>query len=105
MGDASTVSDESLSQAVVAYLGVPGRLDGVDPEERVLKALGDSGLDLLPAVKAIVDEVYEAEPPLWAADSLEEIGRRVETWLRENHPELTDEAVQALTNRFAFDWK
>lgn len=56
------VSDESLSQALVAYVGVPGRLDGVDPEERVVNALGASGLDLLTAVKAVVDEVYEAEP-------------------------------------------
>jgi hypothetical protein len=97
--------DESLSRAVLAYVGTPGRTRDADPEARVVEEIGGAGLDLIPRVKSLVDELHDATPPLWAADSVEEIGHRVEVWLRGNYPELSDEAVRALANQYAFDWR
>jgi len=96
--------DESLSRAVLAYVGTPGHLSGV-AEERVVEVMGDAGLDLIPRVKLLMDDLYGAEPPLCAAESLEEIGRRVESWLRLHRPELSDEAIRKLVNRYTFDFK
>jgi hypothetical protein len=56
--------DESLSRGIIAFIGQPGRLDRVSPEERVLRASPEDALDLLPRIKAILDEVGEHDPPL-----------------------------------------
>jgi hypothetical protein len=61
--------------------------------------------DLLPRIKAILDELHAADPPLWQAATVAEIGRRVEAWLRAHHPELSDEAITAVSNQFAFEWR
>lgn len=100
------VVDEELGRAVLAYVGVPGRLEDASPEDRVVQVVGDkAGLDVLPRIRHLLDDLYNAEPPLWAAESGAEVGRRAESWLGSRHPELTGEAIRALANQFAFDWK
>ena len=97
--------DPLLSRCLLAFVGTPGRLDPRSPEERVVEIAPHEALDLLPRVKAIVDEVYSAEPSLWQSNSTLEMGAQVETFVTARHPELSPEAVDALANNFCFDWK
>jgi hypothetical protein len=98
--------DEGLSRAVLAYVGVPGRLGDRSLEDRVIQVAGEgAALDLVPRVRRLLDDLHDADPPLWAAESVGEIGRRAEAWLGLRYPELTAEAIRALANGFAFDWK
>jgi hypothetical protein len=89
--------DESLSRGIIAFIGQPGRLDRVSPEERVLRACPEDGLDLLPRIKAILDEMGEHDPPLlgW---TVQETGDRAEMYVRDHHPEVSNEAIKAIGN-------
>ncbi len=99
------VVDGVLSAGVIAFVGVPGRLDPRSADDRVVDAVGAAAGGVLPRIKAIVDGLYSAEPPLWQSPDLAEVGRRAEAWLRERCPELSEEAVFAVRSRFTFDWK
>lgn len=90
---------------MIAYVGEPGRPDARSAEDRVLDAIGDQAPDVLPRIKMIVDEMYSAETALWQSPDLAEVARRAEAWLRARCPELSNEAVIAVRNRFTFDWK
>ncbi|HEX8971240.1 hypothetical protein [Oryzihumus sp.] len=46
--------DQQLSDAVAAYVGIPGRI-GVSPEARVVAIAGDAAPDLVPRIVAILD--------------------------------------------------
>ena len=94
-----------FSEAVMAYVGIAGRFDARPPEDRVAEALGDDALDIVPRIKAMLDDMYSAEPPLWNYPDIAEVGRRAESWLRAQHPELSDAAIRAVTNRFCFNWR
>jgi hypothetical protein len=105
-GDHVGMVDEQFSRAVLAYVGAPGRLEGTSPEDRVVEVVGDkAGLDLIPRIRHLLEDLHGAEPPLWAAYSVVEIAGRAEGWLRSQHPELSQEAIRALANQLAFDWK
>jgi hypothetical protein len=98
--------DRTLSEAIAAYVGQPGTLDGVGPEERVAVRIGEEAAsDVLPKVRAILDAMYSADPPLYNVATVAELGESASAWLRVNHPELSPEAVRAAANRFAFDWR
>ena len=59
------------------YVGVRGRLGDRSPEDRVIQVAGErAGLDLLPRIRRLHDDLHHADPPLWAAESVAEIGRR-----------------------------
>jgi hypothetical protein len=95
-----------LSDAVAAYVGTPGMLDTVGPEERVALRIGeDAAADVLPKVQAILAAMYSADPPLYNVATVPELAEAASEWLRVNHPELNAEAVQATANKFAFDWR
>ena len=97
--------DALLSDAVIAYVGVPGRLDAGSPEERVVARVGDGGLAVLPRVREVVDGVYAADPPLHAFESLSEMGQAVDGWLEQRHPELSPAARRAIVDDFTYAWK
>jgi hypothetical protein len=97
--------DEVLSRATIAFLGIPGRLTAESPEDRVVAAIVDLAVDVIRRIKDIVNALYAADPPLSLAPSVEQLGEEASRWLRTTHPELTEEAVRQLANRFAFDWK
>jgi hypothetical protein len=80
-------------------------MDDRSPEERVVEQVGEDAYELLPAVKAIVDSVYQADPPLYNVRSVAEMGDAVERFLCERHPELSAAPINAVVNNFAFDWK
>lgn len=97
--------DEQYSRAVLAYIGNVGQLDPRSPEDRVADAVRDLAPDLVLRIQALLDDLYSAEPPSWNSEDIAEVGRRVTTWLRDRYPRLSDDAVKAVSNQFAFDWK
>ncbi len=46
-----------------------------------------------------------ATPPFWNTANLQDMGKNVERWLRETHPELDDRAVTAVANSYTFEYK
>ncbi|SDJ48565.1 hypothetical protein SAMN05444157_3597 [Frankineae bacterium MT45] len=100
------IETNPLSLAMIAFIGRPGHLDSVSPEERVAARIGtDAALTFVPRVRAILDDLYGATPPLYNAGSVREVGDTARAWLRAHHPELGDEAINAAVNDFAFQWK
>jgi len=98
------MEDRLLSIGVVAFVGVPGRLDRRTPEDRVTEAVGSAAPDVLPRIRVIVDELRETNIQ-WTSGSGSEMSQRAEAWLRGRHPELSHDAVFALTNEFTFNYK
>lgn len=80
--------DDELSEGVVAFLGPAGLLNPIEPEDRVRALLGDRAFDVVPRIQAMLTDLHAATPPLWDTGDLQEMGRNVVHWLRENHPEL-----------------
>jgi hypothetical protein len=71
----------------------------------MIEAVGDAAVDLAPRARSILDQVYATDPPLYGAATIAEMGHLVCRWLETHHPELSDEAINAVANRFTFDWK
>ena len=97
--------DEQYSRAVVAYIGKVGHLESRSPEDRVANTVGDLAPDLVARIRAMLNDLYSAEPPLWNSGDIADVGRRATTWLRDRYPELSDDAIGAVSNQFAFEWK
>ncbi len=97
--------DEQYSRAGLAYIGKVGQLDARAPEDRVAAAVGDLAPDLVARIRAMLDDLYSAQPRLWNSGDIADVGRRATTWLRDRYPELSDDAIRAVSNQFAFDWK
>lgn len=104
-GQTGQVIDVELSRAVVTYLGSPGVLNARDPELRVVDLLGDRAYEVVPRIRAMLADLDAVSPPLWNTASLQEMGRNVERWLTENHPELDEAAVDAVANSYTFTYK
>lgn len=101
------VTDEQFSRAVVAYIGRVPRLNG-DPEADVA-ALGIGMGGLIPRIRAMLDDLYAADLQNVSTGDhfsyVAELGSRAQAWLRTHQPELSDEAVDAVSNQFAFNWR
>lgn len=97
--------DPVLSDCVVAYIGTIGRNGPEDPEERALRIVGPAAIDLLPVVRALVDQIVESRGEFWGARDLRAMGDAVEARLKDCHPELSDAARSALANQAAFWWR
>jgi hypothetical protein len=63
-----------------------------------------AALDLLPAVKALRDEFY-ASTARDRAPTLVEMGDQASAEFRQVHPEVSEDAVQALQWCYTFDYK
>lgn len=89
----------------MSFLGSPGVLDSREPERRVAVLLGDRALDVVPRIRALLADLDAAIPPFWNTANLQDMGDRVEQWLRETHPQLDGYAVKAIANSYTFDYK
>lgn len=86
-------------------IGNVGQPDTRSPEDRIADAVGDLALDLVPRIRAMLDDLDSVEPPLWDSEDIAEVARRATTWLRDRYPTLSDDAIRAVANQFAFTWK
>jgi len=64
----------------------------------------EAALDLLPVVRHMQHEFYESDAHNVVAD-LDEVANTAATEFRVRHPELSDEAVDALAWCYSWDWK
>jgi len=97
------MQDSTLSQAVWVMYG-SGYRSGRYPNEVIAKWGADDGAAIISRIEELEHEAF-ATAPDWRVETLLEATHRVRSALREKHPELTDSAVQALGNYFAFGWK
>jgi hypothetical protein len=96
----STNVDERLSRALVAF--VSGETHPTIDEVAVIAAVGEvEAIGLLPRLRAIVDEVFEV-PIEWSTHSYEPYVR-VQDVMRRAHPELAEDAIQALGRYFHYE--
>ena len=95
--------DDTLSAAVIAYLGVPGRSDGRMPAERLAESTRNP--ELLAQVEALIADLDTADPPLWQTPSLAEMSTRASAYLATRHPELSPAAVRAIAAWFTYNWR
>jgi hypothetical protein len=42
---------------------------------------------------------------MWAADTVAQVDQDAARWLRQYHPDLSDQAVGVVANDFSFIWK
>jgi hypothetical protein len=98
-------ADAVLSKAVVVWTGRGSCSWPLRDDDRVIERFGtDRALDLLPAVRRLKDEFYESDASRTVAN-LVEMGDAAATRFRRLHPEVSEEAVQALAWCYAYDYK
>jgi hypothetical protein len=94
--------DPELSHATVLYLRFGSSSHPVRNPDGLTKEFGPSkGSELISQVRALVDESDGINID-WTKHSLKSARDEVLRIMRERHPELTDEAIQALAWRFSF---
>jgi hypothetical protein len=96
---------EHRSEAIVLYLGrgmapYPKR----DPERLITRFGGSEGLDLVTYAEEVLREMYEVSPD-WASEDLPAATRRAVRRVAEGHPDLSEEALDALRWSYGWDWK
>ncbi|MEV0646349.1 hypothetical protein AB0I28_13895 [Phytomonospora sp. NPDC050363] len=94
------MEDRELSRAVIAHLG-SGRpsppQDSAGPDDADSAALSAR-------VRAIVADFWSIEID-WSTHSLVEGGREAERIMAARHPELGGDALEALFQRFTYEWR
>jgi hypothetical protein len=91
-----------LSTAIVVWTG-RGQLSWPQPDDtRVVDRFGtDVAATLLPQIRELKDEFYASEASLVVAD-LKEMGDVAAAQFRKKHPELSEDAIQALAWCYTF---
>ncbi|MBO0728489.1 MAG: hypothetical protein J2P57_04470 [Acidimicrobiaceae bacterium] len=96
--------DNELSEAIVAYLQ-RGKAPSPRADAKAVRsiALSDPG-ELVARVTALVEESV-AVPVDWSTLSLGDAGRAAAAEMARRHPELSQEALDALSWNFTFQWR
>ena len=94
-----------VSTAVTMYLGYGSSAFPLTDYARLVSNFGDArAVELKSQIKSLLQEL-DSSPIDWSSHSLQSAGDLVRSSTRARHPELTDEAVQALVWKFTFDWR
>ena len=94
-----------LSDAIVIWTGWGSSPWPVRDEARIVERFGaETARSLLPRIRELEDEFYSSDARIVVED-LAEMGRVAAKQFREAHPDLSDEAVRALTWSYTFDNK
>lgn len=94
-----------LSEALVLWTGRGQHAWPHRDEASVVDAFGEErALDLLSRIKTLEEEFYESDARVTASD-LREMGDRAAAEFRARHPELSEDAVEALAWCYTFDFK
>ncbi|MEU8217971.1 hypothetical protein AB0C47_19605 [Micromonospora taraxaci] len=99
------MDSEIITRAIVAWTGW-GRTPWPDRDEASLVAEFGPALavGVLAEVRRLEDEFYSSEASKVAPD-LKSMGEQAAAEFRETHPEIGEEAVQALAWSYTFDFK
>lgn len=97
--------DPLLGEAVVVWTGWGRTSWPVRDEQLVIERFGiDSAVVLLPLIKNLEDDFYSSGARFSVAD-LKEMGDVAAAQFREKHPEIPEDAVEALAWCYTFDYK
>jgi len=94
---------DQLSEGILAYLQARSAASPRTDEGAVL-ALPDGGVALLEEVKAVVTESLAVTVD-WNSLSLGDAGRYAAAETGRRHPELDQEALDAIAWNFTFAWR
>jgi hypothetical protein len=94
-----------VSEAVVVWSGHGDTSWPARDEARLVDRYGEEGaIRLLPRINALVDEFYESDA--YATEpELAAVGDRAAARFRAAHPEISQDAVEALAWCYSWDWK
>lgn len=95
---------EVISEALIAWTGWGTHPTPVREESRLVERFGEQAVDLLPVIVALEDEFYASEARHTAAD-IHEMGELASARFHALHPEISGDAVRALTWCYTFDYK
>lgn len=94
-----------ISQAVVTWItGSERPYPSVDDAQVVARYGPETAARLFPALRQLESDCFASDAAHRGAD-IAEVAALARADLRLAHPELSDEAVRALTNLYAFRWK
>ena len=94
-----------LSNSIVVWTGW-GRLSWPSRDEaRLVEEFGSElAASLLPEIRKLEDDFYESDARHAAVD-LEEMGDLASERFRARHPDVTEDAIQALAWCYTYDYK
>jgi hypothetical protein len=97
------ISDSAtVSKAITVWIGWRRFSYPHGGDELVAECFGaDAAADLVPIVRQLVDEFFWADAPA-GVKNLEERGDIAEAAFRRKHPDLSDDAIEAL--RWCYDF-
>lgn len=104
MGRLSAPDPSVISEAIIAWTGWGRTSWPARDESLVVQAFGDASVDLMPAVLAMEDDFYQSDARDIAAD-LTEMGILAKNQFRNLHPEISDDAIEALAWCYTWDYK
>lgn len=94
-----------LTRAIVLWTGWGSAAWPDRDDDRLVAEYGtEIALDLVPAVHRLADEFYSTDAHSTAAD-LKEMGDKAAADFQARHPELGEEAVEALAWCYTFDYR
>ncbi len=98
-------SSDDISQAIVVWAGYRSESWPSRNDDRFASLIGaDSAIELLPVIRRLESEFYESDAHN-TVSGLVEMASAAAAEFRERHPELSDEAVDALAWCYSWDWK
>jgi hypothetical protein len=98
-------SADDISRAIVMWTGYRNEPKPSRDDEHFAMVIGaDAARDLLPNIRRMQDEFYESDAYNTVA-GLDEMARTAAAEFRGRHPELSDEAIDALAWCYSWDWK
>jgi hypothetical protein len=94
-----------IGDAVVVWTGYGSSSRPERNEQRLFERFGsERAADLFPKVRALYDDFYASDARLTAPD-LVSMAASAASRFREMHPDIPEEAVQALAWCYTFDYK
>jgi hypothetical protein len=105
MEQTMTPDAAEVSRAVVVWTGWSRAPRPARDEGRLVEEFGEErALELLPLVRRLTDDFYSSDAWL-TRRTLTEIGAAAAANFRAKHPEVSDEAVEALTWCYTYDYR
>jgi hypothetical protein len=99
------LSAKTLSEAIVLWTGYGVAMCPERDEDRVRKRFGDDATAaLVPLLEAFEEDFYSSTAHQ-SVPGLAEMARQAASEFRERHPEILDDAAEALAWCYSWDWK
>ena len=99
------MDNETVTRAVVVWTGFGSHSSPDRQDDRLVSTFGEAlGLDLVQRVHQLEDEFYESDARFTVPDT-KGMGDKAVADFRARHPELGEEAAEALGWCYTFDYK